>query len=431
MTPSWTKSAGILPLPLPGTAMSLRSRSSWRTRLGEVPRSWATSAGVSVSIGCEPMAPGERPTTVPGHRPGASGTPGLTRRSGMRADDPARARPRRAGGARHGARLPSAVVDYYAGGAEAEITLAEAPGAWRSWRLRPRVLRGGAEVRPVHLPARQRGARPRSASRPGPTSPSPTRTASAGCARGAAAAGALMTVSTSASTSLADVAATEPHCAEVVPALPPALPRPHRRPRPPGRAGRATGRWCSPSTCPSSADGCATWRTGFALPADLPLGNHPPGGRRCPPTPRSGPSTTSAGSPSCPGCRSWSRASCAGTTRRGACRPGRRRSGSPRTAAGRPIPWSPARSAPRDGRGRRRRRGRGLRRRRDPLRLRRPDRARAGRDRRLRRPPGHLGTGDRRRRRRVARPRRALAPNWRTRWRCAACPMSGPCRGTR
>jgi 4-hydroxymandelate oxidase len=105
--------------------------------------------------------------------------------------------------------LPADVFDYYAGGAEGEITLAEAPLAWRTWRLRPRVLRGISAVRlgttllgtevgtPVGVApwayqamAHQDGER--------------------ATARGAAAAGAVMTVSTSASTSLADVAATEP-----------------------------------------------------------------------------------------------------------------------------------------------------------------------------------------------------------------------------
>ena len=42
--------------------------------------------------------------------------------------------------------LPPAVADYYAGGADAEITLGEATPAWRSWRLRPRVLRGVSTV---------------------------------------------------------------------------------------------------------------------------------------------------------------------------------------------------------------------------------------------------------------------------------------------
>ncbi|RBY88902.1 alpha-hydroxy-acid oxidizing protein [Blastococcus sp. TBT05-19] len=38
--------------------------------------------------------------------------------------------------------LPRAVFDYYAGGSETETTMREAPDSWRSWRLRPRVLRG-------------------------------------------------------------------------------------------------------------------------------------------------------------------------------------------------------------------------------------------------------------------------------------------------
>jgi 4-hydroxymandelate oxidase len=105
--------------------------------------------------------------------------------------------------------LPPAVADYYAGGADAETTLREAAGAWRSWRLRPRVLRGvsavdvgttvlGTDVRtPIGVaPWAYQGL----------AHPDGER----GTARGAAAVGALMTVSTSAGTALADVAATEP-----------------------------------------------------------------------------------------------------------------------------------------------------------------------------------------------------------------------------
>ena len=48
--------------------------------------------------------------------------------------------------------LPADVYDYYAGGAETETTLAEAPGAWRSWRLRPiarpSAIAGGPPGRP-------------------------------------------------------------------------------------------------------------------------------------------------------------------------------------------------------------------------------------------------------------------------------------------
>ena len=42
--------------------------------------------------------------------------------------------------------LPPEVYDYYAGGAGSEVTVVEAARAWRSWRLRPRVLRDVAEV---------------------------------------------------------------------------------------------------------------------------------------------------------------------------------------------------------------------------------------------------------------------------------------------
>jgi 4-hydroxymandelate oxidase len=106
-------------------------------------------------------------------------------------------------------RLPTDVYDYYAGGAGAETTLAEATGAWRSWRLRPRVLRGvaapdltaslfGTDVAtPIGVApwAYQRLAHP---------------DGERGTAVGAAASGALMCTSTSASTSLEDVAAAEP-----------------------------------------------------------------------------------------------------------------------------------------------------------------------------------------------------------------------------
>src|SRR5688500_5833412 len=190
ISPSCRKSAGILPLPLPGTAMSLRSRSSWRTRLGDVPRSWAASAGVSVSIGCEPMA-SVRPADSPVPGQGGQEPPPLDL---DRLEADARAR------------LPAPVYDYYAGGAEAETTLAEATGAWRGWRLRPRVLRGVSEVRlstellgsPVGTPI---GVAPWAAQ----TLAHPD--GELGTARGAAAAGALMTVSTSATHTLEEVAA--------------------------------------------------------------------------------------------------------------------------------------------------------------------------------------------------------------------------------
>jgi len=153
------------------------------------------------------MATEEDTSTAPGRRLGSPGAPGPAHDRAASAD-PAeldlgaledRAR----------ADLPPAVFDYYAGGAESEITLAEATPAWRSWRLRPRVLRGVSSVRlttslldsEVRTPI---GVAPwayQSLAHPD---------GERGCARGAAAAGSLMTVSTSASTPLADVAATEP-----------------------------------------------------------------------------------------------------------------------------------------------------------------------------------------------------------------------------
>jgi 4-hydroxymandelate oxidase len=88
------------------------------------------------------MAPADPPSTVPGQRLGLPGAPGAP----SAGDDPAlldlTALEEEARGI-----LPPAVVDYYAGGAEDETTLAEATAAWRAWRLRPRVLRGISSVR--------------------------------------------------------------------------------------------------------------------------------------------------------------------------------------------------------------------------------------------------------------------------------------------
>lgn len=146
------------------------------------------------------MAPEETRATV-------SGIPGLHARSADPTDDPALL-DLEALEARALAALPPAVADYYAGGAEAEITLGEAPGAWRAWRLRPRVLQGVPSVR---LGTSLLGSEVRTPIGVAPWAyqvmahPEGER----GTARGAAAAGSLMTVSTSAGTPLAEVAATE------------------------------------------------------------------------------------------------------------------------------------------------------------------------------------------------------------------------------
>ena len=81
------------------------------------------------------MAPADPPSTVPGQH---------TRSADP--DDPALLDLTALEEAARGI-LPAPVADYYAGGAESEITLIEASAAWRSWRLRPRVLRGTSTVR--------------------------------------------------------------------------------------------------------------------------------------------------------------------------------------------------------------------------------------------------------------------------------------------
>jgi len=169
--------------------------------------------------------------------------------------------------------LPSGVADYYGGGAEAEITLGEATAAWRSWRLRPHVLRG---VSSVQLATTLLGSDVRTPIGVAPWAyqslahPDGER----GCARGAAAAGALMTVSTSASTPLADVAAVEP--------LAPKWFQLYRRHSPAftdelaRRAGRAGYRALVLTVdLPRLGRRLRDETNAFVLPVDLPLGNAP------------------------------------------------------------------------------------------------------------------------------------------------------------
>ena len=319
------------------------------------------------------MAPGERPTTVPGQRPGASGTPGLRRRSRDAPYDPAlldlAALEEKARGL-----LPPAVVDYYAGGAEAETTLAEATGAWRRWRLRPRVLRGVAAVR---LSTSLLGSEVRTPIGVAPWAyqslahPDGER----GCARGAAAAGALMTVSTSASTPLADVAATEPHSPKWFQLY--RLHSPAHTDDLARRAGQVGLPGAGAHRGPARPRPSAARRGEPVRPAGRPAARQPPArGRR----PHRHPGLDLRRH------RPVRRALRAAGRGQGRPARGRRRAlragrgvGGLGLHARRPAGRSRGRQrrrAPRD-RGRRRRRGRGLRRRRAPLRLRRPDRARA------------------------------------------------------
>src|SRR3978361_1466132 len=118
-------------------------------RFVETPRIVAASAGVSVHIGCEPMAPEEQPLPAGGPAPPAPGSLTQRRHGDFVPGDPGTALPVLdlavlEEEARD--RLPPAVADYYAGGAERETTLQEAQPACRAWRLRPRVLRGGSAV---------------------------------------------------------------------------------------------------------------------------------------------------------------------------------------------------------------------------------------------------------------------------------------------
>ena len=338
MAPSWTKSAGILPLPLPGTAISLPSRSSCRTRLGEVPRSWATSAGVSVSIGCEPMAPADPPPRCPARPTRRACTRRLRRRP---ADDPAFLDLAALEGSARGL-LPPAVADYYAGGAEAETTLAEATPAWRAWRLRPARAARRPAVRLATSLLGSEVAHARSASRRGPTRRWRTPTASGAPPAGRPPRGADDRVHrrrAPRSPTSPPSSRTRRSGSSSTAGTPP--PTPTTWPGAPGRP--ATAPWCSPSTCRcSDAGGCATC-------ADRQS--------RCPPTcrwatPRPRRPTSPAPDWTFDDIGRFAELSGLPVVVKGV--PARRRrrrcvqagasarSGSPRTAAGRPTPWSPA-----------------------------------------------------------------------------------------
>ncbi|WP_299955610.1 alpha-hydroxy acid oxidase [uncultured Modestobacter sp.] len=170
--------------------------------------------------------------------------------------------------------LPGDVFDYYAGGAGTETTLAEAPAAWRAWRLRPHVLRGVTAVRlgttllgtevatPIGVApwAHQALAHP---------------DGELGTARGAAAAGALMTVSTSANTALADVAAATPAGPRWFQLY--RLHSPAHTDDLARRAGQAGYRALVLTVdLPVLGRRHRDLRHDFALPAGLPLANHPP-----------------------------------------------------------------------------------------------------------------------------------------------------------
>jgi 4-hydroxymandelate oxidase len=157
--------------------------------------------------------PAELPTpdpgTVPGRPLGGTGAPAQRRRGERAPDVPPEHLDLTALEARAREVLAPDVADYYAGGAEDEITLHEATPAWRSWRLRPRVLTGVSAVRLRTTLLGSEVATPVGVA-PWAYQALAHRDGERATARGAAAAGALMTVSTSATTSLAEVAALEP-----------------------------------------------------------------------------------------------------------------------------------------------------------------------------------------------------------------------------
>jgi 4-hydroxymandelate oxidase len=174
--------------------------------------------------------------------------------------------------------LAADVFDYYAGGAETETTLREAPGSWRSWRLRPRVLRG---ITSVPLDTELLGTPVRS-----PIGVAPWAyqgmahpDGELATARGAAAAGSLMTVSTSATHTLEEVAAAaggSPRWFQLY--------RLHSGAHTDDLARRAGaagyGALVLTVDLPLLGRRRRDLRHDFALPAGLRMANHPPDGDR-------------------------------------------------------------------------------------------------------------------------------------------------------
>jgi 4-hydroxymandelate oxidase len=217
------------------------------------------------------MAPDDRSGTVPGHT-----RLHLPRRGDGPDEAPVELLDLAALEARAQETLGTGVYDFYAGGAESETTLGEATGAWRRRRLRPRVLRGVSTVRlgtsllgtevgtPIGIApwAYQAMAHP---------------DGERGTARGAAAAGALMTVSTSATTALADVRATEPEAPKWFQLY--RLHSPAHTDELARRAGDAGYRaLVLTADVPVLGRRLRDLTRDFALPADLPLPNHPVSG---------------------------------------------------------------------------------------------------------------------------------------------------------
>jgi 4-hydroxymandelate oxidase len=171
--------------------------------------------------------------------------------------------------------LPPAVYDYYAGGAETETTLTEAPGAWRSWRLRPRVLRG---IATVGLDTSLLGSAVRTPIGVAPWAHQALAhpDGELGTAAGAAAAGALMTVSTTANHTLEEVAeasAGSPAWFQLY-----RLHSPGHTDDLARRAGDAGYRALVLTVdLPLLGRRRRDLRHGFALPADLRLAHRPPG----------------------------------------------------------------------------------------------------------------------------------------------------------